>query len=163
MEKFCFGKVVKLHGILGQLKIATKLDSDFDLGKITSFFTENDDVFAVNRIFKVTDGVVATLDGVDFETAKSMVGKWLYIDRSLLDGKILFEDLKGSKVYFDDESLLGTVIDVQDYGAAEVLYVARSSGAEVLIPNAPNLIKSYDYKTKKLVIDKVVASEVCDL
>ena len=163
MEKFCFGKIVKLHGVLGQVKIATKLDSGFDLGKITSFFNENDDVFAVNRIFKVTDGVVATLDGVNFETAKSMIGTWLYIDRSLLDGKIMFEDLKGSEVYLDDKTLLGKIVDVQDFGSAEILYVINSSGRELLVPNVPNLIVSYDYKTKKLVIKKSVLSEVCEL
>lgn len=163
MEKFCFGKVVKLHGILGQIKIATKLDLDFDLSKITSFFNENDEVFAVNRIFKVTDGVVVALAGVDFEFAKTMVGKWLYIDRSLLAGKIMFEDLKGSEVLLDDGSPLGKVEDVQDYGSAEVFYITTKTGNELLVPNAPKLVVSFDYKAKKLVLSKEILSEVCDL
>lgn len=162
MEKFCFGKVVKLHGIAGQIKIATKIDFDFNLGKITSFFTENDDIFAVNRIFKTNDGVVVGLDGVDLDRAKTLLGTWLFIDRALLVGKILYEDLKGSEVKLSGGKIIGQIKDVQDYGSAEVLFISTAANGELLVPNVPNIIESFDYKSKQLILNESIFCEVCD-
>ena len=54
MEKVCLGKVVKLHGYLGQMKVATEYDKDFDVNKIKEIANEKDEVFKVSRIFKNT-------------------------------------------------------------------------------------------------------------
>jgi ribosomal 30S subunit maturation factor RimM len=115
MEKVCLGKVVKLHGYLGQMKVQTEYDKDFDANKIKEIANEKDEIFKVSRIFKNTDGVVVKLEGVELEQAKTYIGKLLYIDRSVMGDKILFEDLKGSIVVFEDETELGKITDVQDY------------------------------------------------
>ena len=85
-----------------------------------------------------------------------------YIDRELVGGKILIEDLKGSNVYFEDETLIGNIQDVQDYGAAEVFFVKTQKGTEIMFPNVKGVIASFDYKQKKLVVNKEKFGEVCD-
>ena len=129
MEKVCLGKVVKLHGYLGQMKVQTEYDKDFDANKIKEIANENDDIFKVSRIFKNADGVVVKLEGVELEDAKTYIGKMLYIDRSVLEGKILFEDLKGSVIIFESGEELGKIVDVQDYGTAEVFFVMKEARA----------------------------------
>lgn len=162
MEKVCLGKVVKLHGYLGQMKVQTEYDKDFDANKIKQIANEKGEIFNVSRIFKNTDGVVVKLEGVELEDAKTYIGKLLYIDRSVLEGKILFEDLKGSKVIFEDESELGEIIDVQDYGTAEVITCMMKSGRELMFPNVKDLIVKFDYKTKLMVINIKRLKEVSD-
>ena len=162
MEKICLGKVVKLHGYLGQMKVQTEYDKDFDANKIKEIANEKDEIFKVSRIFKNTDGVVVKLEGVQLEQAKTYIGKLLYIDRSGLGDKILFEDLKGSKVVFEDESALGEITDVQDYGTAEVITCLMKNGREIMFPNVKDLIVDFDYKQKKMVINLKRLKEVSD-
>ena len=162
MEKVCLGKVVKLHGYLGNMKIVTKFDKGFDIKKITRVYDDNENEFVVNRIFSNTDAVVVGRDGVDLEKAKSYINKTFYIARDLVEGKILFEDLKDSSVYFEDGLLVGKITDVQDYGAAEVITIITEKGNELMFPNANNVIVSFDYKQKKLVLNKEKFKEVSD-
>ncbi len=162
MEKVCLGKVVKLHGYLGQMKVITEFDKGFDITKITRIADEKGNQFNVSRIFKNTDGVVVKLEGVELEGAKTYIGKLLYIDRALVEGKILFEDLKGSEIYFDNNRKFGKIIDVQDYGSAEVITCILENGKELMFPNVKGLIKSFDYITKKLVVNEQRLKEVSD-
>ncbi len=162
MEKFCIGKAVKLHGYLGEFKISTSFDKDFDIKKITVLFDEENREFNVKRIFKTTDGIVVSLDGVGLENAKTMINKWFFIDRMLISGKILFEDLKHSDVYLDNGELIGKVTDVQDFGSAEVISVIQTSGKELMFPNVSGIIISFDYITKKLTINRQKLLEVSD-
>lgn len=162
MEKICLGKVVKLHGYLGEVKMIAGYDDDFDIKKITSMFDENDNEYIVKRILKNTDGLYVGFEDVDLEKAKKLINKDLYIDRNLVAGKILIEDLKGSKIFFDDGTMMGEITDVQDFGAAEVFYVKSVKGTEVMFPNVKGVINSFDYKEKKLVVNKNKFREVCD-
>lgn len=162
MEKICLGKVVKLHGYLGEVKMIAQYDDDLDFKKIESMFDENDNEYKVKRIMKNTDGFYIGFEDVDLEKAKALINKQLFIDRNLVAGKILIEDLKGSTIYFEDDSVFGKIDDVQDFGAAEVFYVISTTGREYLFPNVKGVIVSFDYKQKKLVVNKDKLREVCD-
>lgn len=156
------GKIVKLHGIVGEVKIATAFDKDFDIKKIESLFDENGNEFKVKRIMKSNDGIFAGFENVDLETAQKMIGKYVFVNRSLFSGKILIEDLKESDVVFDDGKNIGKIFDIQDYGSAEVFFVKLLSGRELLFPNVKDLIVSFDYEAKKLVVNKTKLKEVSD-
>lgn len=162
MEKFCIGKAVKLHGYLGEFKISTQFDNDFDIKKITKIYDETDNEYSIKRIFKTSDGIVVSLEGVGLENAKLMINTLFFIDRSLVFDKILFEDLKLSKVFFEDKTLIGKVTDVADYGSAEVITFLTNRGKEVMFPNVSGIIISFDYKTKTLIINKQKLLEVSD-
>lgn len=162
MEVVELGKVVKLHGYLGLMKVNTKFDKGFDIKKITKIYDETNVEYAVTRIFSNTDAVVVELEGVDLEKAKTYIGRMLYIDRSVVGGKILFEDLKNSIVFFENEKELGTIVDVQDFGAAEVISLKTITGKEIMFPNADGVIVSFDYKTKKLILSEEKFRQVCD-
>jgi len=162
MEIVELGKVVKLHGYLGLMKINTKVDKGFDIKKITKLYDENQHEYKVYRIFPNTDAVVVGLEGVGLEQAKSFVGSRFYVSREILSGKILFEDLKGSMVTLKCGKELGKIIDVQDYGTAEVISVMSVDGREFMFPNVKGVIESFDYKTKVLVLNEVKFKEVCD-
>ena len=126
MDKICLGKAVKLHGFRGGLKMNAKYDSDFDTSKVKAMYDEKDNEYIVSRLSKNTDGFYVDFENVDLEKAKTLVNNNLYIDREIVAGKILIEDLKGSSLYFEDETLIGKITDVQDYGAAEVFFVKKS-------------------------------------
>ena len=162
MEKICLGKAVKLHGFRGELKMNAKYDDDLDIKKIVSMFDEAGNEYVVSRLSKNTDGFYVGFENVDLEQAKNLINKMFYIDRELVAGKILIEDLKGSDVFFEGDELIGKIQDVQDYGAAEVFFVRTHKGTDIMFPNVKGVISSFDYKTKKLVVNKDKFGEVCD-
>ena len=162
MELIEIGKAVKLHGFIGQMKINAKFDKDFNLNKIDKMYDEKGNEFAVSRLFQTKDAIVVLLDGIDLEKAKTYINKPFFINRELVSGKILIEDLKGSVVSFENEDEFGKVEDVQDYGAAEVFFVKTKSNKQLMFPNVKGVIVSFDYKTKKLVLNKDKFKEVCD-
>jgi len=161
MDKICLGKVVKLHGYMGEMKISTQYDKDFDIKKIQFMYDENDNEYKVKRVFKYTNGVVAGLEGVDLNRSKSFIGKNLYVSRELAKNKILFEDLKGSTVTLENGKTVGKITDVQDYGSAEIIFI-KTAKNELLVPNVNGLISSFDYKQKLLVVSKSKLCEVSD-
>ena len=162
MENVCFGKVVRLHGYLGLMKVNAKFDNDFDLKKIDKMYDENGNCYKVTRMSKTKDGALVGLETVDLEKAKSFIGHNLFVERELVSGKILIEDLKGSSVFFEDGTLVGKITDVQDYGTAEVISLKNSNSKEILFPNVKGLIIEFDYKEKKLVIEQKRFKEVAD-
>lgn len=162
METIALGKLVKLHGFRGELKMNAKYDDDLDIKKIDKMYDENGNEFVIKRLLKNSDGFYVGFDGVDLEKAKTMINKLMFIDRELVKGKILIEDLKGSFVFLEDETNLGLIQDVQDYGAAEVFFVQGTNGKEFMFPNVNGVIVSFDYKEKKLVVNKEKFKEVCD-
>jgi 16S rRNA processing protein RimM len=162
MERVCLGKAVKLHGFRGGLKMNAKYDDDFDTKKVKSMFDEEGNEYKISRLSKNTDGFYVDFENVDLEKANKLVNKMFYIDREVVSGKILIEDLKGSDVFFEDETLIGNIQDVQDYGAAEVFFVKTQKGTEIMFPNVKGVITSFDYTQKKLVVNKEKFREVCD-
>lgn len=162
MDKICLGKAVKLHGFRGGLKMNAKYDSDFDTSKVKAMYDDKDNEYIVSRLSKNTDGFYVDFENVDLEKAKTLVNSYLYIDRDLVAGKILIEDLKGSKVFLEEGEELGKIDDVQDYGAAEVFFVRKNNGKEIMFPNVKGVIESFDYKEKKLLVNKDKLKEVCD-
>lgn len=161
MEKFCIGKVVRLHGIVGEMKISTSFDKDFDVKKIEALYDKNETEFRVKRAFKHDSGLIVGLEGVDINKAKTFIGKDMYISRDIVAGKILIEDVKGSGVYVG-ENLIGKVYDIQDFGTAEVIYIKLNDGKELLVPNVNGLIKNFNLAEKKLELDKTKLCEVSD-
>ena len=162
MDKVELGKVVKLHGYLGLMKINTKFDKDFDIRKIKVLYDEAGNEYAVTRIFSNTDAVVVGLEGVDLDKAKTNIGKRFFVAREVVGEKILFEDLKDSTIAFENSDPFGKIVDVQDFGAAEVISFKSNDGKEYMFPNAKGVIVSFDYKTKCLVVDKEKFGQVCD-
>lgn len=162
MEKVCLGKAVKLHGFRGGLRMNAKYDDDFDTKKVKVMFDEDGNEYVISRLSKNTDGFYVDFQNVDLEKANKLINKMFYIDREIVGGKILIEDLKGSDIFFEDEVFIGNIQDVQDYGAAEVFFVKTHKGTEIMFPNVKGVISSFDYKQKKLVVNKEKFGEVCD-
>ena len=161
MEKVKLGKVVRLHGIVGEMKISTSFDKDFDVKTIETLYDKYDTEFKVKRAFKHDSGLIVGLEGVDINKARSFIGKDFFISREIVAGRILVEDIKGSEVYVED-GLIGKVYDVQDFGTAEVIYIKRADGNELLVPNVSGLIKNFNLSEKKLELSKTKLCEVSD-
>ena len=81
------------------------------------------------------------------------------VHRELDENEVLEEDtyyikdLVDSKVFLEDGTEFGKLIDVFQTGANDVYIIKTIDNQEVLIPAIKDVVKDIDIKTKKIVIE----------
>ena len=75
--------------------------------------------------------------------ADLMRNKMLFVQKEtadLEDGEYFIEDMIGKTCVFEDGEVLGKVTDIQNYGSADVYYVEKINGKEVLFSYVDGVI-----------------------
>ena len=167
MDKLIVGKVVKIHGIKGAVKIDPVIDDGInfiDFGGvfvgIDGEFHDFEEVFAVSNIIGVKFKNVNTV-----EDAQKLVGKFVYVEKDaiedLVDNNSFFiEELKGSNVILDDGEMLGILDEIDNFGSADIFYVKGSKYKNLLMPHIEGLIVNFNEKENKLILNRKVFEEV---
>lgn len=136
-NRVCVGVVSTPYGVRGTLKIKS-----FTANPASIFdFAELEDA-AGNPVRLMAAGqsgqaLLATLEGVeDRNAAELLKGKKLYVARDALpetdEDEFYIEDLVGLCVKIADGREVGTVKQVANYGAGDVVEVAFNNGTEEL-------------------------------
>ena len=142
------GEIVSTHGVRGEIKILTWLDSpeyllDFDRVRIggVDYSVESCRVQKTCNLLKVK--------GIDtMEDAQALRGKTVEIYRCDVDDDILFAaELIGMDVY-SEEKVIGQITDVLDYPGNSV-YVVKGE-YEYMIPAVKAFILSTDMEANRM-------------
>ena len=144
------GEIVTTHGVRGEVKVLTWLDSpellcEFDRCRIGG----KDYTMESVRVQKTCN--LVKLSGVDtMEAAQAMRGKVIELYREDIDEDVIFAaELVGVEVYQED-TLLGKVTDVLDYPASSVYVV--SGEHEYMIPAVNQFILSTDLDKNEMQV-----------
>jgi 16S rRNA processing protein RimM len=155
-------KVLKSQGLNGELKLLVDKCYMDSIGKIDRVFV--DDICYLIKKCRVDKFVFVNLQGIDDRTAADkMQNKCVFVDRQsvqLKDYEYFFDDILGCSVYLDT-LLLGVVMDIGQYGAADVHVIKCSDGKILRHPFLKKLILSIDIKNKKIYYDRVEFLKVC--
>lgn len=158
------GRVVKPHGIRGELMVDVRTDSvdvRFAEGSVL-FVTPRD---GVARTMTVTAArphagrLLVFLDGVpDRDTAETMRGALLLADVSGLppiDDPDEFYDheLEGLPVVTVSGAAVGTVREVAHGAGGELLVIDREGGGETLVPFVRQIVPEVDVPGGKILLD----------
>ncbi|MDY4755403.1 MAG: ribosome maturation factor RimM [Candidatus Faecousia sp.] len=144
------GEIVTTHGVRGEMKVLTWLDSpedlcDFDRCRIEGkeYRIESCRVQKTCNLLKVS--------GIDtMEAAQAMRGKIVELFREdMAEGVIFAAELLGMEVYAHD-ILLGKIEDVLDYPGNQV-YVVRGEH-EYLIPAVKAFVHSTDLEANRMEV-----------
>ena len=144
------GEIVTTHGVRGEMKILTWLDSpedlcDFDRCRIEGkeYRIESCRVQKTCNLLKVS--------GIDtMEAAQAMRGKIVELFREdMAEGVIFAAELLGMEVYAQGV-LLGKIEDVLDYPGNQV-YVVRGEH-EYLIPAVKAFVLSTDLEANRMEV-----------
>lgn len=145
------GEIVTTHGVKGEMKILTWLDSpedlcDFERCRISGkeYTVESCRVQKTCNLLKVK--------GIDtMEAAQAMRGKIVELYREDIDDEIIFAaELIGMEV-FSNDVLLGKLEDVLDYPGNQV-YVVRGEH-EYMIPAVKAFVLSTDLDTNRMDVN----------
>lgn len=147
------GEIVTTHGVRGEMKILTWLDSpedlcDFDRCRIDGreYKIENCRVQKTCNLLKV--------NGVDtMEAAQAMRGKIVELFREDISDDVIFgAELLGVEVFHGD-MLVGKIEDVLDYPGNQV-YVVRGEH-EYMIPAVKAFVSSTDLDANRMQVNLI--------
>lgn len=163
MERITVGQIIKAFGIRGEVKIKPITDDVERFHKLRTVFV-NDTVYKISAC-RIHDGFVyAKFIGVnDRNASELLVGNMLEIDRNdavdLPEGRYFITDLIGCDLVLSSSVHIGKIVDVLQYGAADVIVVKTDTNV-CRFPFIKKLNSQVDVNSKVMRVDEKVFFEV---
>lgn len=161
MEKLLeTGKIVKTHGIKGEVKIDAWSDTPEFLVSFKSMFLKDGTKLEVQKARVHKQGVIVKFKGIDsIDDALLYLNRTVYIDKtdvSLDDGVYFIDDLVGLDV-IDVESgkKYGVIKDVFQTGSNDVYIVSGEDGKSYYIPGIADIVKNVDLEKGVMYIKPI--------
>lgn len=151
MELTQIGYFSKTHGVKGQLIL--KVERDFFVEELKALFVESATgkaPFFITEVKETNTGLVIGLEEITaVEKARSLLGKAVFIDSSLIDVQEEEFDWIGYELIDKQHGAIGTIGAVSDNGQ-QVLLSVQYKGKEVLLPLVEDFVEKIDEEAKKL-------------
>ncbi len=161
------GRVVGAHGLRGQVRVRYFGDGpEHLLNSDELWLCRGEDGVGADRFSVEHAGTGRggearlTLRGVDSrESAISLRGRFVLGDPDLLEalpeGEFYWYQLIGCRVEDGEGVVIGTVREILETGAHDVLVVEASDGTRHLLPAAQALLPEIDIEARRLVVERI--------
>ncbi len=162
------GRIVKPHGVMGELKVAPETDDPGRFQLLETIFvgadeasTSSFDILSVRlqpSRFGIT--VLLKLEGINSREAAESLNKLRVFasqdDLPQLDeGEYYLSDLIGLPVETVAGEVVGTVADVYDGAGHDLLVIQRTGGGKAMVPLVPEIVPKIDIDQAIIRIDPV--------
>jgi 16S rRNA processing protein RimM len=159
--RVCLGVVGAPHGVRGAVRIKSFTDVPDAIAGYGALEDESGERRFTLRVVGMAKGegmLIATLSGVaDRDRAEALRGLRLYLPRAALpptaEDEFYHADLVGLAAALGDGTPVGTVIAVHDFGAGDMLEIARGAGQPVLVPFTRAAVPVVDLSGGRVVLD----------
>ena len=153
-------QIVNTHGVHGEVKAIHYTDGEIFFKKVRTVYKEDSTPIKIISGRFQKGAVLLKLEGIDtMEKAEALKFTKLYAKEEdlppLPDGEFYFFQLIGLNGTLPDGSVFGTVTDVIENNAANLLEFTKSDGKKVLIPNIKVFVKDVDLKSKTIYITPI--------
>ena len=153
--KILIGKIVKAQGIKGEVKVECYLDSPAVLKKVSTLFVGTTSR-AVKSVRQSKDCWYVSFVGVDDRNTAETLRGWevyaLRTDVELAEGSYFLEDVTGCDVFLDSGERVGEVVEVLQYGSADV-YIVKDGKKSLSFPWLKDLISNVDVQSKRITLN----------
>ncbi|MCU0890316.1 MAG: ribosome maturation factor RimM [Sandarakinorhabdus sp.] len=145
------------HGIRGEVRLKLFTDTPDALARHARF-DAGGRALALQGIRPDKPGMaVARFEGItDRNAAEALRGLQLTVPRDALpplaDGEYYVADYIGMAVVDETGAAVGHVKSIENYGASDILDIARTSGGSVMVPFVADAVRE---EADRLVIDRV--------
>jgi len=154
------GRVIGAHGIKGDVVLETYTGQPDDIAAYGPLTDEQGQRAFGLRVLRVTPkGVIAHIKGVeDRNGAEALKGLSLHVAREKLStpepGAYYRVDLIGLAAVDANGRVLGSVVAVQNYGAGDLLEIARPGTHETeLVPFTKAFVPEVDFEAGRVVVE----------
>lgn len=153
MEKIEIGKIVKEQGIKGDVKIILFADADFDFSLLKKVYINGQEAH-IQKTYAVSGGIGVKFDIIDSRnSAGNYKNALIYSDKNDIlckKNRYFIADLLNKMVQTNNGDQLGKLVDIQNFGSADVLYI--SGDKQILVSHVDGLIENVD--DAKIVLDE---------
>lgn len=150
-ERILIGEISTVHGVKGLVKLRVHVE-DTDLFSAT-LYTDAHSAKTIKLKLKnaMKDHWLAEVEGYNDRTAaETLRGTKIYIDRDALpdlgDDEHYYVDLVGMECIDESGNIIGTVIDVTNFGASDLLDIKPPSGPSFYLHYTDETILAIDDK-----------------
>lgn len=160
-DKIIVGKLGKVRGLDGSIKIIPLTDFEGRFDNLTEIFVD-DKILKIERVKNIGGELFIKFSDVkNREQAKTFTNKFLKVDKKnvapLEDGEFYTFDIIGCEV-FDGEKFFGKVENVLKTGSNDVFQVKGEN--EILVPALKSVVEKIDIANKKIFIDSAKLEEI---
>lgn len=165
MGLIVYGKVTKIHGLAGELRVLPYSRQPESLELIDHIFIsrteDNNPVkFEITKCRVRKDFAILKLKDIDTpEDAEKLKDRTVYVEQKNLpatdEDEYYWFQLIGLEVYTEEGQYVGKVENLMDRSLQSLL-VVTNNGKEVLIPFSEPIVKKVDLKESKLLITPIV-------
>ena len=153
-------QIVNTHGIRGEVKALHYTDGEAFFKKVKTVYKKDETPVKILSWRFQKGSVLLKLEGVDdVNTAEKLKFTELYAKEEdlprLPKGEYYFFQLTGLTAILPDGEELGTVINVIENNAANLLEIKKADGEKVLIPNIPVFVRRVDLDEGKIYITPI--------
>ena len=137
-DRITLAAVAGAHGIGGEVRLKLFAQGVDSLARHKDVMI-GDQTFALTSVRAGGQGAIARLAGVATrEAAEALRGRLLTVPRDALpplgEGEFYYADLIGLPCIDADGALLGRVLNVENFGAGDLLEIGRDAGGTALVP-----------------------------
>jgi 16S rRNA processing protein RimM len=160
--RLAVGVVVGTHGVNGELKVKLSTDDPERLMMIKRIFVGDEEAPRRLQGVRFHSGMaLLTIVGVrNREEADALRGEKIRISgkdtRPLEAGEFYYYQLVGLVAYDEEETKLGTVVDIIETGTNDVLVIKSDTAEELLIPNHPDFVPAIEPEKGRLTVKPLV-------
>ncbi len=163
LQRIVMGEIVGAHGLRGDVRVRISGDSGDNLLEAEGLGLARDPA-AGGRPVRVSGGgpgrpgeVRIHFEGIeDRDAAEALRGQLVLGDRDALpplpSGEFYWHELVGCRVESEAGIEVGTVQEIWETGAHDVLVVLDERGQRRLVPTAAALMKSVDLAARRIVV-----------
>lgn len=161
------GKILKPQGIKGEVKVKPMLDKLERFSSFKTFFVGREKkLFEVEKIdVRFGYAYVTFTNIITRNDAETLRNKDLFVLREdfgqLDEDSYLLEDLIGLDVVFlGTKQCAGKIIDVEQFGSADVIHVLSGDGRKYQFPFLKRIFVEVDIPQKVVFVDKIAFEEM---
>jgi 16S rRNA processing protein RimM len=155
----CVARIGAAHGVRGAVKLWTFTEDPLAVTRYGPLSTRDG-----GRQFEVTSAreakghLVATLAGITKrEEAERLNGVELYVAREKLpvaaEDEYYHADLIGLAAVTTTGEMLGSIVAIHNFGAGDIIEIAPSQGATMLLPFSNAVVPTVDLAGGRVVIE----------
>ncbi|MGI5842066.1 MAG: ribosome maturation factor RimM [Christensenellales bacterium] len=164
MDFITIGKIVKPKGLKGEVKVKLFTNYSAAVKALKVFYVGQQKNIMKAKTVSIRDGFayilfenVSTIEQAELlRNSQVFAAKNNFITQD--EGTFLIEDILGFQIVDENENYLGELIEVEQYGAADV-WIMRGMGRTYSFPYISAIVKKVDVQNKQIVVDKKAFDE----
>lgn len=159
-KRICVARIGAAHGIRGEVRLFSFTADPSAVADYGPLTTADGRTFAIAAMRPAKDCFVARFEGVtDRNAAERLRNTELYVPRDRLpadtdDGEFYHADLIGLAIVDRDGGPLGSVVDVHNFGAGDILEVKLDARRNtVMLPFNATVVPAIDIDAGRVTVE----------